>query len=81
VLITTTGPEQTTVRPETFRLPKPGESDQFFGFSRSYYYEGEERGYWRLIRIRDKGKGRGVTLIPFEQVAAFVRSQMEDQNG
>jgi hypothetical protein len=54
-------------RPETFRLPKPAdkrtgrsaERDPFFGFSRTYYYEGEQRGYWRLIRIRERGKQRG----------------------
>ena len=63
-------------RPETFRLPKRG-GDPFFGFGRSFYYEGEKRGYWRLIRIRERGKQRGVTLVPFDAVAAFVRSQME----
>ena len=76
-------------RPETFRLPKgarkdkegrvisPAERDPFFGFSRSFYYEGEQRGYWRLIRIRERGKLRGVTLVPFHQVTTFVRKQME----
>lgn len=63
-------------RPETFRLPKTG-GDPFFGFSRSFYYEGEQRGYWRLIRIRERGKQRGVTLIPFDVVARFVREQMQ----
>ena len=66
-------------RPETFRLPKSG-GDPFFGFSRSFYYEGEHRGYWRLIRIRERGKQRGVTLIPYDAVAQFVRSQMVDAN-
>jgi hypothetical protein len=65
-------------RPETFRLPKPNSGgDPYFHFTRSYYYEGEQRGYWRLIRIRERGKQRGVTLVPFDQVAAFVRKQME----
>jgi hypothetical protein len=66
----------TASRPETFRLPKSG-GDPFFGFSRSFYYAGEQRGYWRLIRLRERGKLRGVTLVPFDQVAAFVRKQME----
>jgi hypothetical protein len=65
-------------RPEFFRLPAGGGGDPFFGFSRTYYYEGEKRGYWKLARIRDRGKLRGVTLIPYDAVAAFVRSQMED---
>ena len=69
------GPSQ---RPpcEFFRLPKSG-GDSYFGLARSYYYEGEKRGYWRLARIRDRGKLRGVTLVPYDAVAAFVRSQME----
>ena len=65
-----------TSRPETFRLPKGG-VDPFFGFSRTFYYEGEQRGYWRLVRIRDRGKLRGVTLVPYDAISAYVRSQME----
>lgn len=67
--------------PITFRLPRPGESDSHFGFSRSFYYAGESRGYWRLIRARDKGKKTGVTLIPYEQVSAFVRGLIAEQSG
>ncbi len=44
----------TSQRPEFFRLPKKG-VDPHFGFGRSYYYEGEQRGYWKLVRIRDRG--------------------------
>jgi hypothetical protein len=68
-------------RPETFRLPKPNSGgDPYFHFTRSFYYEGEQRGYWRLIRIRERGKQRGVTLVPYDQVAAFVHKQMEGDN-
>jgi hypothetical protein len=63
-------------RPEFFRLPKAG-GDPYFGFGRSYYYEGEKLGYWRLVRIRERGKSRGVTLVPYDSIAKFVRSQME----
>ena len=74
-------------RPEFYRLPKTPsreerekgracERDPFFGFSRTFYYEGEARGYWKLVRIRERGKLRGVTLVPYDAVAAFVRSQM-----
>ena len=76
---TTVAPREaasSALRPETFRLPKAG-GDPYFGFTRSLYYEGEKRGYWRLIRIRERGKQRGVTLVPFDAVAKFVRSQME----
>ena len=62
--------------PEFFRLPKSG-GDPYFGLGRSYYYEGEQRGYWRLVRIRERGKLRGVTLVPYDAVSAFVRSQAE----
>ncbi len=70
------GPSQ---RPpcEFFRLPKSG-GDPYFGLGRSYYYEGEKRGYWRLARIRERGKLRGVTLVPYDAVSTFVRSKMEN---
>jgi hypothetical protein len=61
-------------RPETFRLPKPNSGGD------SFYYRGEELGYWRRIRIRERGKQRGVTLVPFDAVARFVREQMEGGN-
>ena len=69
-------------RPETFRLPKPNSGgDPYFHFTRSFYYRGEELGYWRLIRIRERGKQRGVTLVPYDQVAAFVvKKQIEGDN-
>jgi hypothetical protein len=63
-------------RPEFFRLPSVG-GDPYFGFTRSFYYEGESRGYWKLARIRERGKLRGVTLVPYDAVAAFIRKQME----
>ena len=76
-------------RPEFYRLPKAisraerekgktCERDPYFGFSRTFYYEGEARGYWQLVRIRERGKLRGVTLVHYDAVAAFIRSQMEN---
>jgi hypothetical protein len=65
-------------RPEFYRLPKGSGGDQFFHLTRTFYYEGEKRGYWRLARIRERGKPRGITLVPYDAVAAFVRSQMEN---
>jgi len=61
-------------RPEFFRLPKSG-GDPYFGLGRSYYYEGEKQGYWKLSRIRQRGKLRGVTLVPYDAIAAFIRNQ------
>ena len=63
-------------RPEFFRLPKSG-VDPHFGLSRSFYYEGEARGYWKLVRVRERGRLRGVTLICFDEIASFLRKQME----
>jgi hypothetical protein len=65
-------------RPEFYRLPKGSGGDPFFHLTRTFYYEGEKRGYWQLVRIRDRGKLRGITLVPYDAVAAFVRSQMEN---
>src|SRR5262252_2467306 len=69
--------------PVTFRLPAPATpgGDPHFGFSRSYYYEGEKRGYWRLIRLRRKGAEVGVTLVPYDAVAQFVRRLIAEQDG
>jgi hypothetical protein len=61
-------------RPEFFRLPKSG-GDPYFGLGRSYYYEGEKQGYWRLVRIRQRGKLRGITLVPYDAVAVFIHRQ------
>jgi hypothetical protein len=71
------GAARPSQRPEFFRLPKSG-GDPHFGLGRSYYYEGEKNGFWRLVRIRQRGKLRGVTLVPYDVVAAFVRSKMAE---
>jgi hypothetical protein len=78
--------EDIAFRPETFRLPRPGESDPFWGFSRSFYYALDkrflaERGEKLLIHICAPGKLRGVTVIPFKAIESFVRAQMEKQSG
>lgn len=72
-----TEPITITLRPEFFRLPKPGASDPYFGFTRSFYYSAEKNGL-KLIRIRDRGKKRGVTLIPYNAVAKFIQKQIEE---
>jgi len=69
------GGKPEAVRPEFYRLPKGGGGDPYFGFTRTFYYEGEARGYWKLVRIRERGKLRGITLVPFDMVSSFVRSQ------
>jgi hypothetical protein len=73
----TTTPKQRP--PITFRLPKPSVADPYFGFSRSFYYSLEQRGIIRLIRIRDEGKDKGVTLIRYADVLKLVNEQAKEQ--
>ena len=68
----------TTTKPETFRLPKPGQRDPYFGLPRTAFYELEKAGAIRLIRLRKRGYTRGVTLIPFDQVCAHLRGAMKE---
>ena len=74
------GPELVAVRPDFYRLPKPGFADPFFGFSRSFYYRLEERGKLKLFRILDDGKEKGVTLIRYADVFEFVQSEVQKQS-
>lgn len=69
----------TTSKPEFFRLPTRG-GDPFFGLCRGWYYNAEKRGIIRLVRLRERGKLRGVTLVPFDATAAFIRSQSSALN-
>ena len=63
--------------PITFRLPKPGVPDPYFGLSRAYYYTLEQRGVLKLVRITEEGKERGITLIPYKDMLRFVQAQAE----
>jgi hypothetical protein len=67
-------------RPETFRLPKPGTGDPYFGITRGGYYQGEVDGWWTLIRLKRPGMKRGTTLVPFAEVEAFISKQRKQQN-
>lgn len=61
--------------PTTFRLPRAGARDPFFGLSRAWFYSAEAHGLIRLIRLRDKGKTRGITLVLTEQVLNLITSE------
>lgn len=61
--------------PFTFRLPSLGERDPLFGLPRAKYYALEAEGRIRLLRLRDKGKSRGTTLVP---VSEMLRILQED---
>jgi hypothetical protein len=69
--ISTTPTRQGGIEPEFFRLPKSG-PDIFFGLTRSWYYLAESRGWIKLKRLRERGKLRGVTLIPYKSVKDFL---------
>jgi hypothetical protein len=59
------------IEPEFFRLPTTG-NDPYFGLTRSFYYAAEARGWIKLKRLRERGKLRGVTLVPFHAVKEFL---------
>jgi hypothetical protein len=59
------------IPPETFRLPKTG-VDQYFGCTRSFYYNLEKQGLIKLIRIRQRGKMRGIVLVPFDAMKKLI---------
>jgi hypothetical protein len=72
-LVTDLRDTQTNPKPEFFRLPKPSQRDPYFGLARTTYYELEKIGAIRLTRLRKRGNTRGTTLIPFDQVLAYLR--------
>lgn len=67
-----TGSPKLQELPITFRLPKVGQRDPYFGLSRSWYYAAEADGRLSLIRLREKGKTRGTTLIPSAGVLTAI---------
>jgi hypothetical protein len=58
--------------PVAFRLPSVGQRDAHFNLPRSKYYDLENQGLLKLIRLRDKGKKRGTTLVPFADVLRVI---------
>lgn len=60
-----------TIRPEFFRLPIKG-VDPHFGLSRSYYYDLDKAGQVRLVRLRKRGSQKGVCLVNYEAMSAYL---------
>lgn len=58
--------------PITFRIPALGKRDPYFGLPRSKYYQLENEGGLKLIRLREKNKKRGTTLVPFAEVLRLL---------
>jgi hypothetical protein len=61
--------------PATFRLPKSGERDPYFGLSRSFYYAAEAEGQLKLVRLKKRGNTRGVTLVPYAAVTSMLANE------
>jgi hypothetical protein len=64
--------------PEFFRLPRTGERDAYFGNSRSLYYLWDRLGLIRLVHLRERGKTRGCTFVPYAEVAARIRAAQQE---
>jgi hypothetical protein len=69
-----------TIEPVTYRLPSKG-VDVHFGLTRGYYYQLEAEGKIELIRLRSKGKNRGVTLVPYAIVKQLVAESAASRCG
>jgi hypothetical protein len=69
---TNTGSPKLKELPITYRLPRVGERDPWFNLSRAWYYAAEADGRLALIRLRERGKKRGATLIPSSAVLALL---------
>jgi hypothetical protein len=58
---------------EFFRLPAPGKRDPYFGLSRAWFYKAEALGEIKMISVRQRGALRGVRLVVYDSVRAFIR--------
>lgn len=70
------GQETTAHRVEFFRLPPPGKRDPFFGLSRGWYYKAFAAGEIKMVAVRQRNALRGVTLVVYDSVAAYIRRSM-----
>lgn len=67
---------QTAHVPEFFRLPARG-IDPHFGLSRSFYYQAERDGHFKMVRLRRPGSLRGVVLVPYAAVRDMIERRKE----
>jgi hypothetical protein len=68
----------TTLPPYSFRLPRPGTVDPYFGGARTFWNESclaceanEFKPPVRSIVVRKKGASRGIRFILFESAKAY----------
>jgi hypothetical protein len=62
------GSQTPVIRPDAYALPTTGR-DPWFNCTRSWYYADEKAGLIRLVRIRGRGKLRGITRVPYDEMA------------
>jgi len=67
--------------PVTFRLPRPGTRDPYFGLTRTAFYELERQGKVKLTRLVRRGHERGITLVPFKAVARLIAMTQTKSGG
>ncbi|HVW20597.1 MAG TPA: hypothetical protein VHC86_05235 [Opitutaceae bacterium] len=72
------GQEPAAQRVEFFRLPPPGKRDPFFGLSRGWYYKAFAAGEIKMVALRQRDAVRGVTLVVYDSVAAYIRRSMDE---
>jgi hypothetical protein len=61
--------------PYTFRLPKGRDLDPYFGLTRPWYFRAESQGRLKMLRLREKGKARGVTLIRTADILRLIEEE------
>ena len=50
-MLVTTMTTEATIQPVTYRLPKPGTTDRFFGMSRAWYYAADKRYIGNAVQV------------------------------
>lgn len=69
--------DETPSRVEFFRLPAPGKRDPHFGLSRGWYYKAAALGQIKMVAVRQGDAVRGVRLVVYESVIAYIRRAAE----
>ena len=65
---------ESAARPFSFRIPSSGRSDPHFDLTRKHYLEVERQGFWQLIRLKQPWMRRGLVLVFYDEVMAFLRA-------
>lgn len=75
----------TPLAPVSFRLPRPGETDPYFGVRRGFWFElilpNSKNNFTPAVKsklIKKPGAKRGVRLIDFSSARAWFEAQDPD---